>query len=511
MVVSYGAMANKWFPLFNEDMAAAITGNGRFFIQKTANMVEQKLQELHPSQKQYIVYGDTDSFYFQIEPFMEHFILKNPGLSMNEYVDFADKFEKKVIQPIIQKSIDEFAHALNAYNKDKIGCEREIISDCVAPNTQIRIKRNGKTKILSISKFAKMFGINTIDKKEYIKDISDYNVEILSYNTTTNQKETKRVLNIQKKITSKKMLTLTAPNGKSITVTEDHKLAIRTNNGIAFKEARLITEDDDVEFFDNTYYTKENQELYGIQYINHGSEHADLKEKGKKISKSKRKTKLSRIENESLLFNKRVEQLIKRYNGKLLKFILKYCHVPFKNKTKQQILNYISNHNILKRMDISLIKYMYNKTNYNLIKRYCLIKKYGKTYFKKIANHQRKNKNGFVRLQSRIQVITRKKIRKTKSSPLHTAKHQYRVDVGRITKQSIKEHGLLNVELVDKYNFNVDHIVPIMYGFHNGIPPEIIGDIRNLQVISKIKNIKKRCKIDYNIIDMNLFANYIEG
>lgn len=125
----YGALANKYFPLFNESMAAAITGNGRFFIQKTANMVEGALQKLNPSQKSYIVYGDTDSFYYQIAPFMERYMAKNPGLSMNEYVDFADNFEKKVIQPIIQKSIDEFAYALNAYNKDKIGCEREIISD----------------------------------------------------------------------------------------------------------------------------------------------------------------------------------------------------------------------------------------------------------------------------------------------------------------------------------------------------------------------------------------------
>lgn len=57
----YGALANKYFTLFNEDMAAAITGNGRFFIQKTANMVEDALQKLNPSQKPYIVYGDTDS------------------------------------------------------------------------------------------------------------------------------------------------------------------------------------------------------------------------------------------------------------------------------------------------------------------------------------------------------------------------------------------------------------------------------------------------------------------
>ena len=57
----YGALANKWFPLFNEDMAAAITGNGRYSIQKSANYVEEGLQKLIKSPKPYIVYGDTDS------------------------------------------------------------------------------------------------------------------------------------------------------------------------------------------------------------------------------------------------------------------------------------------------------------------------------------------------------------------------------------------------------------------------------------------------------------------
>ena len=57
----YGAMANKWFPLFNEDMAAAITGNGRYFIRKLANYIEETLQKLLPQEKPYIVYGDTDS------------------------------------------------------------------------------------------------------------------------------------------------------------------------------------------------------------------------------------------------------------------------------------------------------------------------------------------------------------------------------------------------------------------------------------------------------------------
>lgn len=57
----YGAFANRWFPLFDEKMAQAITGAGRFFIRTLAKNIETKLQSMHPSEKLYMSYSDTDS------------------------------------------------------------------------------------------------------------------------------------------------------------------------------------------------------------------------------------------------------------------------------------------------------------------------------------------------------------------------------------------------------------------------------------------------------------------
>lgn len=125
----YGALANSHFSLFNEQMAAAITGNGRYFIQKLSNYIEEKLQSILPSSKKYILYNDTDSAYYHIEPFMERYQEQNPNLEIGEYVTWADNFEKKVIQPVIEKCILDFATELNAYNPGVIGAEREIIAD----------------------------------------------------------------------------------------------------------------------------------------------------------------------------------------------------------------------------------------------------------------------------------------------------------------------------------------------------------------------------------------------
>lgn len=162
----YGAMANRYFPLFNEDMAAAITGNGRYFIQKLAIYIEEALQKLIPSEKPYVVGGDTDSLYVTIENFMNLYQEKNPGLSINEYVDWADNFEKKIIKPIIQKTIDDFSYELNAYNKEKIGVEREVISDAAVFTAKkhyyMRVRDNEGTRYPENSPKIKIMGLEII-------------------------------------------------------------------------------------------------------------------------------------------------------------------------------------------------------------------------------------------------------------------------------------------------------------------------------------------------------------
>lgn len=125
----YGAMANRYFPLFNEKMAQAITGNGRFFIRLLSKNIENKLQSMLKSNNDYVIYNDTDSIYYQIADFVDMFIDKNPNSTINEQVDFADSFEEKVIAPVIKSTIEEMAKKLNIFNVDVIAADREIIAD----------------------------------------------------------------------------------------------------------------------------------------------------------------------------------------------------------------------------------------------------------------------------------------------------------------------------------------------------------------------------------------------
>jgi len=125
----YGALANKYFPLFNEHMARAITGNGRYFIQLMARTIESGLQKMTPSQKPYIVYGDTDSNYFSVEPFVERAFKDKPEATITDKVNFCDNFYNKIVDGMVQDSIEQFGLEYNAYNTDVIGSEREIIAD----------------------------------------------------------------------------------------------------------------------------------------------------------------------------------------------------------------------------------------------------------------------------------------------------------------------------------------------------------------------------------------------
>lgn len=149
----YGALGNASFILFNEEIARAITGNGRFLIKMVANKVEEHLQSLIPSRSPYVIAGDTDSFYYQIELFVKEYIkqrkagLESPFLSkqvftdvnqyvgvsgdieLNELIDFCNQFEIDIIQPQVAIAIKDFATKMNCVRPEVLDAEREIIAD----------------------------------------------------------------------------------------------------------------------------------------------------------------------------------------------------------------------------------------------------------------------------------------------------------------------------------------------------------------------------------------------
>lgn len=125
----YGATGNAFFPLYNKDFASGITANGRIFIQQTANMIRQKFQELMPWSEEYIVYGDTDSCYYTVEPFVNKYLETHPNADKQELTDFCLKFADKVVQKVIDDSIDLIAKRFNCQDKSRMAAKVEVVCD----------------------------------------------------------------------------------------------------------------------------------------------------------------------------------------------------------------------------------------------------------------------------------------------------------------------------------------------------------------------------------------------
>lgn len=80
---------------------------------------------------------------------------------------------------------------------------------------------------------------------------------------------------------------------------------------------------------------------------------------------------------------------------------------------------------------------------------------------------------------------------------------KYKLDVSKMTRQQ-PIHNLLNYDKRGNSGvegaYHLDHKFSISEGFKNGVPAEIIGDIKNLEFITWEENIKKRtnCSITIN-------------
>lgn len=70
-----------------------------------------------------------NSTYFQVEPLVLQFKKKHPDATVDDCVNFIDKLFDKVIQPAIDKSIDDAVYDLNAYDRSRIQAKKELVAD----------------------------------------------------------------------------------------------------------------------------------------------------------------------------------------------------------------------------------------------------------------------------------------------------------------------------------------------------------------------------------------------
>jgi DNA polymerase elongation subunit (family B) len=121
---AYGALGNQWFRYYDERNAEAVSVAGQLSVQWAENAVNNYLNTtLSTGNKDYIVAMDTDSLYVCLDS-----LVSKVGLTDKEkIIGFLDKACGR-IEGVIEKSYDELAEYVNAYQQ-KMVMKREVIAD----------------------------------------------------------------------------------------------------------------------------------------------------------------------------------------------------------------------------------------------------------------------------------------------------------------------------------------------------------------------------------------------
>lgn len=121
----YGGISNAGFRYFELPMAEAITLTGQasdMHIEQSLNKFMNKA--LGTDNEDYVIAGDTDSVYVNVNPIVEKFY---PGKDIDATVKWLDKFCSQAIQPIIDKSINHIFSLCNGFDK-LMDMKREAIA-----------------------------------------------------------------------------------------------------------------------------------------------------------------------------------------------------------------------------------------------------------------------------------------------------------------------------------------------------------------------------------------------
>ena len=125
---AYGALGNQYFRYFNRDYAEAITMGGRLstrWIERRLNVfLNKKMKTSDPID--FVIACDTDSVYLELSTIVDH-AFGDDKPSNEKIVQYLDKICSQVLEPVIDKSFDQLAVYVNAYEQ-KMVMKREAIA-----------------------------------------------------------------------------------------------------------------------------------------------------------------------------------------------------------------------------------------------------------------------------------------------------------------------------------------------------------------------------------------------
>ena len=124
---AYGAIGNNWFRYYNLLVAEAITTSGQLSIRWIERSINGYLNKtLGTDGLDYVIASDTDSVYITFDRLIDKLPIQ--GENTGEVINFLDRLARDKIEPFIDKSYQELAENINAYEQ-KMFMKREVIAD----------------------------------------------------------------------------------------------------------------------------------------------------------------------------------------------------------------------------------------------------------------------------------------------------------------------------------------------------------------------------------------------
>jgi DNA polymerase elongation subunit (family B) len=125
---AYGAIGNEHFRYYKTANAEAITLSGQVSIRWIENKMNRYLNKLLSTEKvDYVIASDTDSIYLNLGPLVDKFFAAKSS-DKTAVVSLLDKICQEKLEPFIEKSYQELASYVSAYEQ-KMSMKRENIAD----------------------------------------------------------------------------------------------------------------------------------------------------------------------------------------------------------------------------------------------------------------------------------------------------------------------------------------------------------------------------------------------
>jgi DNA polymerase elongation subunit (family B) len=129
---AYGALGNEYFRFFDIRQATAITMGGQLSIRWIERKVNEYLNRILNTQEiDYVIASDTDSLYITFDRLVQSVFKEgvSPGSNDSQRViNFLNRVAEEKLEPFIDKSYQELADYMNAYDQ-KMQMKREVIAD----------------------------------------------------------------------------------------------------------------------------------------------------------------------------------------------------------------------------------------------------------------------------------------------------------------------------------------------------------------------------------------------